>query len=268
MKKTPSAIKQRVPVKAMAIPCIAIPAALSSDSIKSFDESLIGLLESKPREIAVDTSRLEQVNSSHVGLLWQTHCQCKEEGVKITLASPSPELIRVLKVLDLYDILAAGETRCVSTPELVRAARIELCNREEVYADEFWPNTKSVDSATNGFVRYLKRLHLSEITEFELRSVFYEVATNIQTHAQLEDDDHIVFTASVDDSGITLVFADSGSPFDPTGVVLNQDQRAAARKRQTRGFGISMIRKFTDRMSYVCHDGAINVLTLEKNWSY
>jgi len=254
-----------VQIDTKATPSIAIPSDLSAESMAGFDERLRDLLRKGPDKIALDSSQLKIVTSSHINVLWQVYQTCADAGVEVKLQSPSAGLVRILKVLDLYDVF--GESRDIVYTRLKEAVKIESVDGAETYADEFRANVGSINDALDEFLRFLKRLCLHEITEYELRSVFYEVVTNIRTHANIEGNDLIVFTCRADESKILLVFADSGIPFDLTSVTADFDLRATARNGQTRGFGITLIRMLTDTISYTRRDDVINVLTLKKKWN-
>lgn len=251
-------------VETQNTPSITIPADLSGDSVADLDENLKSLLQKNPKVIILDSSQMEHVTSSHINALWQAHQLCKDAGVEMRLKSPSPGLIRVLKVLDLYSVFAKDQDFDAS--QLRQAVQIELGDRTETYSDEFHADLDSMNAALEEFLKYLKCLHLPETVEYELRTVFYEVTTNIRTHARIERDSLIEFASRVDGSKIVLTFADSGMPFDPTGLATDMDMQTASKNGQSRGFGITLIRKLTDKISYVRRDDAVNVLTIEKRW--
>ena len=241
---------------------ILIPSELTPESVAGFEEGLEAALRSNPRLVVIDSSRLVQVTSNHIKILWQAYRACVDAGVGMKLKSPSPGLIRVLKVLDLYDIVA--ESHDIPCPRSDDAAWSGSTKSAEVNSSRFAADPVSVDRALEGFLKFVERLHLPETTEFELRTVFYEVATNIRAHAGIGENDPIAVSCRADDSKIVLVFADTGIPFDPTRMAANMDLEAAAREGRARGFGITLIRRLTDNMSYVRKNNKMNILTLEK----
>lgn len=246
---------------------LCVPEELSGEAHRKFDDDLQRILSSGAKEVSLDTSQLKWVTSSHISLLWDVYSECRECGARAILVSPTPELIKVLQVLDLYDILIAKELDPASCVQLTKAVQFPQGSSGEVYADEFRANVLSIEQAMGGFMRFLRSLDLSEILEFELRSVFYEVTTNIRIHGQTEEQAPIVFSACANSEKINLVFADSGQGFDPTSAEVEFDLEKASRSGQKRGFGINLIRKLTDHIEYKRRDGKTNVLSLEKNWS-
>ncbi len=251
-------------VESPKIPLVAVPLDLSEVALASYDRQLAEILDSGPKTIEIDTSRWQQVTSSHIHVLWQTYQRCSEHGSGMRLTGSSDGLIRVLKVLDLYDILTGAMDR--TEVDVRTAVRIDLAHGSSDYADEFTTKPSEVDGAIKSFVDFLKGMELPEVTQFELRTLFYEVVTNIRCHSDLPEGSLVVFICRADESRISMVFADSGQPFDPTESTADVDVLAAAKDRRTRGFGIMMIRKMADSVSYVRKDDSVNVLTLEKGW--
>ncbi len=248
----------------LATSALLIPADLSKDAVNDFENRLQELLRNNPRLITLDVSLLKYVSSSHIKLLWQTYLTCLESGVSVKLQSLSPGLERVLKVLDLYEILV-GEYELFH-PQVKRAIRFESAENQPPYADEFRADLAGRDKALEEFLKYLQRFALPEIVLFELRTVFYEVATNIITHASMEKNNLIVFSAFIDSSKITMVFVDSGIPFNPEHLAIDFDPRSASKNHQSRGFGVILVRRIMDKVSYIRFNDNINVLTLEKTW--
>ncbi len=247
-------------------PAVCVPADQSRDSVVAFEARLKKLLLQSPNVIVLDCSQLRHVSSGHISVLWRAQQICLDAGVRALLQSACPGLIRVLRTLDLFELFTSDDLSF--RPQLRKAVRLQSGSLADVYVDEFAVDGKSIAKALDSFVQYLQRIEVPQETEYELRTVFYEVAINIQTHGQVSEGDLIVFTARADESKITLVFADSGIPFDPTkhgnGLTLIQ----AARNGQERGFGLMMVRKLSDQMSYVRVVNAINVLTLIKEWRH
>jgi anti-sigma regulatory factor (Ser/Thr protein kinase) len=116
------------------------------------------------------------------------------------------------------------------------------------------------------FIVYLHSLDLPGKTEFELRTVFYEVLINIRDHSGLGESAHVQFSAKADKFGLRMVFQDEGRPFDPTKFVGTNDFIEAAQKRQFRGFGLMMISKMINEVQYSRTNDGYNQLTLLKRW--
>jgi anti-sigma regulatory factor (Ser/Thr protein kinase)/anti-anti-sigma regulatory factor len=238
-----------------------MPFDLAKDSLLEFEKNLIELIKKRPEAISFDCMKLEHVTSSHIGFLMQAYQRCTDAGIKVHLISPSRGLVQVLRVLDLYDFFSYGQSL-----DFERAVSVSRKDFSDIYADEFKTNSESINEATSNFMDFLASFHLPQMIEFELRTIFYEVATNIQTHANIGENESIVFTAKTDDSKINLVFADSGTPFDLTKKYNGIKPEISAKNKQKRGYGLILINKLTNKITYVRENDAINVLILEKEW--
>ena len=243
---------------------ICVPSGISGALTDEFFESLKKLLESRPAVVILDCSELKQVSSAHVNLLWRARLICKQANAQIGLSSVSSNLARVLKVLDLYDLfqLDPPADSLKTDPEV----QLRLQYDEKALNLQFKASTTAINRALAEFQRFLKKINLPEAYAFELETVFYEVATNICTHAQVDDNEVISFTAVPRPDSLTMHFIDPGLPFDPTTLADEFDPDIAAGKRQKRGYGLPMINRMIDSLKYERRDNRLNILTLEKNW--
>ncbi len=252
-------------VKAKEARRLKVPADLSPKEVEAFDASVARVIEKGPHTLMLDCTALSQVTSSHVNMLWRTHLVGSDAGVSVRLASAPDGLIRVLKALDLYDLFSeTGETQKISIPLLLPSAP---ARPTEVYNDSFCCSVESMNTAQAKFLDFLDRIQAPDMIGFELRTIFHEVTSNIHTYADLTAESVIELQAHSGPEKITLTFADSGTPFDPTSKPAEIDFARAARTGQKRGFGIVMLHKLTDHMTYCRKDGRVNELTVEKNWS-
>ena len=229
---------------------ISVPVVLSDKSEYKFYEELETILRNSSDTVALECSQLTHVTSSHVNLLWQTKHKCDEANKELHLAFPTKSLLRVLQILDL--------------DELFEYEHDDLPGQ---YSDEFGANSDSINVALDRFARFLSLADVPDVIKFELRTVFYEVATNIRTHSGLGENSPIHFIADPQTSGMTLTFEDEGPAFDPTTRAGELDLKRAARDGQKRGFGIVMIHKMVDKIDYDRRSNDTNVLTIHKNWS-
>jgi anti-sigma regulatory factor (Ser/Thr protein kinase) len=127
------------------------------------------------------------------------------------------------------------------------------------------PVLQDIEQALDRFHGFLKQLDLEEICAFDLEIAFYEVTVNIILHGGLSRSDFIEFTAVPGSDQISLRFIDPGSPFDPTNHDSSFDPQVAIRTRQKHGFGLVMIKRLVDKLSYERVDNRLNVVTLEIN---
>ena len=180
------------------------------------------------------------------------------------LISISEGLLRVLKVLDLYDLLVEQEDqKSVSSKRRVIP---EIDTDNNVIEMEFEATNNSIKSNIVLLKKFLDKLNLEEISILEIETIFYEVATNIRLHAQTNEKDLIRLTATLFSDKIALKFVYSGISFDSTARVKDYDPGTVIKQRQKRGYGLIMINRMADEISYKRTDNDLNELYIEKYW--
>jgi anti-sigma regulatory factor (Ser/Thr protein kinase)/anti-anti-sigma regulatory factor len=228
---------------------VVVPTEILAQAAQDFNRQIELLLLSSPTSIALDCSALEHVSSKHVNYLWQARQRCEKAGVAVFLYNAPASLIRVLELLDLADFFPREK------PDHALAV-----------TDDFEPDANGIDSATSQFYQFIRAFELPALTLTELRTLFYEVATNIVAHAGLTADQRVTYTVRVMDPLVEVTFTDSGRPFDPMSTASDLDVREAAKRGQTRGFGLALIHKLADNISYKRKGGTVNELTITKRW--
>lgn len=242
-------------------PVLIVPKKMTLKAMDNFHVELENLFSDSNENLYLDCSNLEQITSSHINALWIAHQRCREVGQEALLVATSPELIRVLRVLDLYELFSFDREH-----ERQNFSPMLLETFPETYADEFSCNSDSTSEALERFLDYLKQLLLPECTVSVLRTIFYEIAINISDHSGLEEHELVVFTASADREKITMVFADSGKPFNIMEQIKKYDPKLARKSKQRRGFGVVLFSKLADKIQYVRENNALNILIVEKQW--
>ena len=235
-----------MPVKTEESPAIPVPGNLTSSTLTTFYTELDNQLKESPNEIVLDCSRLDHATSNHISLLWETLQRSKQAGIPMRLLSVRYGLKRVLEILDLYDLF-----------EISTEGSTALQLKIRLTSDD-------IDQALNQFQVFLKRLDLVEICAFDLETAFYEVITNIRLHGRLNQDDLIEFTVTPNHEKIAMQFVDSGPLFDLTSRGSSFDPQQAIKSSQKRGFGLILIKRLVDNLSYERLEDRLNVVTLEK----
>lgn len=233
-------------VKTEESQAILVPGNLTSNTLTTFYVQLDNQLKESLNEIVLDCSMLDHATSNHISLLWETLQRSEQAGIPMRLLSVRYGLKRLLEILDLYDLFDIS-TECSTALQL-----------------KIRPTSDDIDQALNQFQDFLKRLDLAEICAFDLKTAFYEVITNIRLHGRLNEDDVIEFTATPNHEKIAMQFVDSGPLFDPTSQGSPFDPEQAIKSSQKRGFGLILIKRLVDTLSYERLEDRLNVVTLEK----
>jgi len=249
---------------------IIVPPDLNLNASRGFLADLDVALKTATGEIALDCSGLRNVTSSQIGTLWEAKTRCDAAGVAMRLMSVGRGLEKVLRLLDLYDVLVAraGEPGgAVASEPDAPAAQTPGPGAdgaaENVFELELEASADCISKAMDAFRGFLTRLGLPEMCIFDLGTAFYEVATNARQHGGLGGRGHLSFAAVYEDGRVKLRFVDSGRPFDPARQAPHFDVEEAIGRRQNRGIGLFLVRKLMDSISYE-RVGNQNIVSLEK----
>lgn len=243
---------------------ISFPNDLSDKTVEEFFDLLSTHTNPDSKVISVDCSQLDEVTSAHIGILWSARERCERDSNEMHLLFPTPGLIRILQVLDMEDLF-----KIVEDSETIDSGNIKLMETEIIHQkhnDAFNTNINDLNAALERFTSFLSKINLPGTMRFDLKTAFYEVVYNIYAHGTLTCDDEISFVADVYNNRIVMEFSDRGLAFDPTFQTMSYNPKDAIDDRRTRGFGLMMIKKLTDSISYVYRDNCMNVLILEKMW--
>lgn len=253
-----------MPPKAEISPEIRCPADITEGIADEFDRQLDRALSASDHApVVIDCGGLQNVTSSHINLLWRSYLKCKDAGRTLILQAPTDRLRDVLKVLDLFEIFFPGvaderkESAPTGSPPATGKHSFQL---------KFNAAIGDIHEAVDRFKEFLRNAGIGPKAAFELKTVFYEVSTNIRLHGSLADDDVIRVNAESGNRVFRMEFIDPGRPFDVTRRAETFDVMRAIKTKQTRGFGLAMVSRMTDRMRYERKEGRYNVLTLEKVW--
>lgn len=230
----------------------------------AFEREILAAVAAKPGLLRLNCRSLERVVSSHISLLWNSRDLCDRSGVTMELVSPSGPLVQVLEILDLADAFrfADGKPLLPRRPDpvpVVLPRPYSLAIVTQVRSD-------CIDDAIGRVVSLLERLRVSPDVTLELRTLLYEVATNIRTHSGLTPDDSFSIDVTADQDGLTATFTDAGLPFDPTTRPGQLNAATASRHWQKRGFGLPMIHRLAGTIAYRRIDESRNELVVTKKW--
>jgi anti-sigma regulatory factor (Ser/Thr protein kinase)/anti-anti-sigma regulatory factor len=247
----------RTPVTAT----IVVPSRFSSEQLPGFEKEIAERLESGVSLLQLDCAAIEYATSSHINALWLALRMCQAHEATLQLQSPTAQLIRVLQVMDIYDLFADKglDRMAAGSPDKVPAA-------DQSYSSSFAADLDSLRDALDQYLAWMQRMELSDVDMVELQTVFYEVVANIIEHAGLPETGTVGFTIVTTDDGMLMTFSDSGMEFDPSARAAAIDVEEAARSLKKRGYGLAMIRQLVDKMEYRRVDGRRNELTLTRKW--
>ncbi len=243
---------------------IAVPENLSADSVNEFERGLKQLISTGPKTIEFDCSNFKMVTSSHVNMLWSAREECCQAGIDVHLSQMPPGLVRILQILDLYGLFTGREPGDEQSGR--HTGRIKIGKGPAEFTRSLKADSDNIAATVKGFREFLDQTVIDELSAVELATVAYEVLTNVSLHSDLDADSMIEFRATAEAEKISITIEDSGKPFNPLGDNKPYGASEAIHKRQSRGFGLVMIRRMTDTIAYE-RVGDRNMLTLEKHWN-
>jgi anti-sigma regulatory factor (Ser/Thr protein kinase) len=237
------------------------PADIAIEPPQSFMDNLAQTIQERPSAVELDCSVFEQTVSQHIKFLWEVKTVCEEANIPLVLTEVTGSLIRVLKVLDLYHLFQIDK---VITEEHDAVAHQPALKDLHDTTIIFAPTCSGISNAMTEFRSFITPLNLSEKIITELETVFYETATNIRVHSGLPNNARVTFKLRIEGDKALLQFEDEGKPFDPSAYPVDFEPTEAINKGQKRGYGLTLIHRMTESMSYERRHGLVNFLTLEK----
>jgi anti-sigma regulatory factor (Ser/Thr protein kinase)/anti-anti-sigma regulatory factor len=253
-----------MPQVAKQIQTVMMPSNVTPSTTEAFERDVRDALAGAPDLLRLDCLSLERVVSSHINLLWNALTRCRDAGVTLHLAHSPAALMRILYVLDLVEAFEFEGVHPETGQRLDQD--LQLVKLPHSFSDSVQIDIDDIDDAIARFVAFLGDIRVSATTMLELRTIYYEIATNIRIHSGMTEKDRFLVTATAGWDYLEITFTDSGRPFDPTAGVGRFDPAAASQHRQRRGFGLPMIHQLADNVEYRRDEGSRNVLTLTKKW--
>ncbi len=237
---------------------IHLDQTFAANNGQEFLAELEEILKSSPRDVWFDCGDMGWITSRGVGVLWHARHSCAKSGTRLHLEFVAERVIRTFRALDLCELFDLEPTviEYRSTPSP------GADSNQEHYSDTFGISKVSVDKALIRLGRLLNRLELDQTLSLDLQTLVYEAVTNIRTHSELDPEEKVSFTLVINAREATFCFTDPGMPFDPTTHPVDYDFVRAAKLGQTHGFGLALMRRMADQMTYSREHGTHNVLTI------
>jgi anti-sigma regulatory factor (Ser/Thr protein kinase)/anti-anti-sigma regulatory factor len=245
---------------------LAVPAEIDNGHSGGFWRELEAVMEKTPGAIILDCAEVTRPSSRHIYLLWRVFQECEENNTKIRLSNVNLQLIRVLVILDLYDLFMAHEATGISVKAFEDGTDFILKSIPEKWVTGIMPNNKDINRAMDQFKTYLASFAVPEILCYDLMTIFYEIATNIKQHSGIEESNEFDFMAIPYHNTIHLKFEYHGDEFDPTSAMTDIEINESGRNRRIRGYGLALVSKLADEISYQRLDNNLNRLLIKRGW--
>jgi anti-sigma regulatory factor (Ser/Thr protein kinase)/anti-anti-sigma regulatory factor len=245
---------------------LAVPAEIDNGHSGGFWHELEAVIEKTPGAVILDCAEVTRPSSRHIYLIWRAYQECEESNTKIKLSNVNLQLIRVLVILDLYDLFMAPETTDISVKSFKDNTDFILKSVPDKWVTGVLPDNKDINRAMDQFKAYLTSFAVPEILCYDLMTIFYEIATNIKQHSGIGESNEFDFTATPYHDTIHLQFEYHGHEFDPATVIPKMKLNESARNGQVRGYGLRLVKELADAISYQRLDNDLNRLVIIREW--
>ncbi|MDF1543585.1 MAG: ATP-binding protein [bacterium] len=242
---------------------LTLPVEIGFEHQQEFISKLKESVRQTEHDLLVDCSKVEQVTSTHVNMLWRAYSLCKDYGLKMTLCNPTEGVIRVLNALDLGDMFFIEQGLKDSTGGQTKAT--EFAGLDDSLELEIKLESRQISLGLKRLQEFLRRVSIAPAILVEIETIFYELATNINLHSGLSNGDSLHCSVVLTDKRVTLTFVDAGVPFDPSSVEVGYDPKSMISNYKKRGLGLVMIQRMADSISYERRNGQQNVVTVTKD---
>jgi len=241
---------------------VRMPRDISAQAAEDFSVALQTVLATSPAVVILDCSDIDQVTAAHTKLLWQAHLECSMIGASVSLKGASYYVWKVLKSLDLDSFFVATETPGDGLADRGSKSSMESSTRFE---REYGVDEAGVENTQADFLQFLDSLGVPKADSYVLKTLYYEIATNIRLHSGLAASRTVHFAAEAEPDRVQLIFVDSGIPFNPIEDDVSTVTQSEAR-RNRKPLGLAVMHKLADRLDYRRMDDSRNVLVVDRKW--
>jgi len=244
---------------------LAVPQSGNTVAFEEFQAEVDRCIDSGSGEIHLNCSELSRVTSSHVGALWLAYSKCNEAGVRLKLMSSTSHLIDTLIAMDMQGIIMESEEYWENKSG-GGDSLAEVLVQPRMLSVEFNASSDDIERSLDQIRVFIRETGANANDSAAIETVFYEIATNAREHSTLGPDDKIICSVETDSNGAIIRLVDNGEQFDITKADTSFDPEEAIRTGKRRGFGLAMVKKLTDSISYDYRDDKSNVVTLTRYW--
>ncbi len=165
-------------VETQKITVIEAPYFFSPQDNVDFLDIVEKAIDTGVRTININCTKLKNMSSSQVSLIWQANLMCKEADVKMILCDVHKTIIGVLHTMDLYEVFIIKAAVDITAEE----TDLEKISSRSIpmFSMKFAPKSENIMHIKYLLNQHLRETQLDEQFIYEIETVFYEVTTNIR----------------------------------------------------------------------------------------
>lgn len=242
---------------------IRLSESITGETQKHLMELVQSLTSQGATRMHVDCSDLSRLTREHIWLLMQVQTLCEAQGIAVLLTAPTPTLFNIET---LGSLIEASSSLTKRTAPKVEPVPAPAAPQQDPHKFEQIVRASATDIArsTREFESYLGRIGLQKVDRYVLRTLYTEAVQNIYRHAGLRDSQEFQIVVERSDKCISLTFIDEGPRFDPTAESALSEQISDPEVTEFPHFGIKMLKRLADDLTYQRSQSNKNVLRIIK----
>jgi anti-sigma regulatory factor (Ser/Thr protein kinase)/ABC-type transporter Mla MlaB component len=235
---------------------------ITADTQKQLADRINDLTDRGAQRVHVDCSDLYRLTREHIWLLLQVQTQCQMHGITVILSAPTSTLFNIDTLGSLIEASSSLTKRIA--PERTHIPSAPSAKDPQRLNQRFKARAADIAKSTREFESYISSLSLEKVDRYVLRTIYTEAVQNIYRHAGLKDTQEIQIQVDLIGKCLTIILIDEGLEFDPTAESAFNEQLSDPTAVEFPHFGIKMLKRLADDMTYQRNQSGKNVLRITK----
>lgn len=237
---------------------------LNSDvTQKNLAARMEALTASGATQVVIDCTDIPLLTREHIWLLLQIQSVCQMHNVTVIITAPTSTLFNIETLGSLIEA-SSSLTKRVAPTTTVKPAPTAPAASPNRLEQRFRARASELAGSTKEFETFMSSLKIDKVDRYVLRTIYTEALQNIYRHAGLKDSQEIQIQAELTGKCLGLTFIDEGPEFDPTADYAVDERVSDPTAVEFPHFGIKMLRRLADDMSYQRSRSGKNVLRIIK----
>ncbi|UCG61619.1 MAG: ATP-binding protein [Candidatus Zixiibacteriota bacterium] len=241
---------------------IRLSESVTRDSQKQLADLVSDLTDRGGKRLHIDCSDLSLLTREHIWLLLQVQTQCQMQGITVILSAPTLTLFNIETLGSLIEASSSLTKR--PTPQEEPKPGIPPAKAPLRLEQRFRARASELGNSTREFESFMTRLKIAKVDRYVLRTLYTEAVQNIYRHAGLKDNQEIQVQVERTGKCLSLTFVDEGQEFDPTAESVLQEHISDPSAVEFPHFGIKMLKRLADDITYQRSQSGKNVLRIIK----
>lgn len=241
---------------------VRMPESVSDETHSQLTTLFNELMAQGATQIHVDCSELSVLTHEHIWLLMHVQTQCQMQGINVVLSLPTATLFNI-ETLGSFIEASSSLARRSAPKQPVKPAVFSAPDMHRL-EQSFRARPSELAKSTREFDDFLASLKINKVDRYVLRTLYTEAVQNIYRHAGLKDNQEIQVKVEHTSKCLSLTLVDEGPEFDPTSDSSVNEQISDPTAVEFPHFGIKMLKRLADDITYNRSQSGKNVLRIIK----